>query len=92
MEIKKIKGALPYGFSNIEGTDKWIYQVDTTVDFYDNNMLAQIGQDLPGSEILFISYPEGQIYKPFEREAGIYYDKPAYFNGRLFFIKVDFVH
>ena len=90
MEIKKIKGALPYGFSNIEGTDRWIYQVDTTVDFYDNNMLAQIGTDLPGSEILFISFPEGKIYKPFEREKGIYYDKPAYFNGRLFFIKVDF--
>ncbi|MDO5028891.1 MAG: hypothetical protein Q4E36_06455 [Bacillota bacterium] len=90
MEVKVIKGLLPFGFFPVEGSNSWFYQVDTTVDFYDNNMLAQVGEDLPGSEIRFISYPQGKVYKPFEKKPGVYYDKPGYFNGRLFFIKVDF--
>lgn len=90
MKIREIKGLLPFAYSPIEGTDAWLYQVDTTVDFYDNNMLAQIGENLAGSEIRFISYPQGQVYKPFEKIPGVYYDKPAYYEGRLYFIKVDF--
>lgn len=90
MDFKKIEGSLHFGINEIASCDKWLYQCSDFGDFYDLNMMAQIGEKLKGSEILFISYPEGNVYKPFEIEEGIYYSKPACINEEIYFLKCDF--
>lgn len=90
MNFKKIDGIFDVGFSEMTTTDKWLYQISDFTDFYDLNMMASIGEDLKGSELVFISYPEGRTYKPFKIEKGIYYQEPTYYEEALYFIKADF--
>lgn len=90
MKIKEISGLYSFAMNKLIGTDKWYYQISELTDFYDLNFLASVGEELKGSEIIFISYPDGKTFKPFEKEEKIYYNAPIFLDDLIYFIKVDF--
>lgn len=90
MEIKEIKGLYSFEINKITGTSKWYYQISDLTDFYDLNFLAKVNEKLKGSEIIFVSYPEGKTYKPFGKEEKVYYDSPIFLDDLLYFLKIDF--
>lgn len=89
MEIKKINGLYGFALEKFSTNPTWYFQNTEISDFYDLNMMKITG-DLKGSEIVFISYPEEKVIKPFEKEMGVYYNKPLYLEGKIYFIRVDF--
>lgn len=90
MKIKEISGLYSFAMNKLIGTDKWYYQISELTDFYDLNYLAGVGEELKGSEIIFVSYPEGKTYKPFEKKEKIYYNAPIFLDDLIYFLKVDF--
>lgn len=88
MKTKEVKGLNSFELSRLSGTDRWYYQTTEITDLYDLSMMKSLG--LKGSEIVFVSYPDGEVIKPFEKSENIYYDKPIYFEKKIYFIKVDF--
>lgn len=88
MNIKKVEGLMPFGLDKIDGS-KFYYQINETHDFDDVINLKKYGLETPGTEILFFDSETFEVYKPFLQIEGIYYKRPIYDDGNIYFIKAD---
>lgn len=79
-------------YSEIIGSDSWLYACNKSVDFYEVQELKDNKQRLTGNEISFFSYPQGHTYTPFNLEEGIYYCCPVIVNDIIYFLKANFVN
>lgn len=92
MKFKKLKNGCCSDYSNIPGTDKWIYSVigDKHKDFYDVKESKELNEPINGNKLVIYSYPEGKSYVPYEIKYGIYYGDIIFIKGSLFILKADF--
>lgn len=92
MKFKKLNSSCYSDYSNISGTDKWIYSVigDKHKDLYDVKELKEINESINGNQLVIYSYPEGKSYVPYEIKYGIYYGDIIFIEGSLFILKADF--
>lgn len=92
MKFKKLNSSCYSDYSNISGTDKWIYSVigDKHKDFYNIKESRELNESINGNQLVIYSYPEGKSYVPYEIKYGIYYGDIIFIEGSLFILKADF--
>ena len=93
MVIREIKGLENGYFENIEGTSEWYYSHVSSksfCDLYEAEEIVNDGYTFVGMGCALIHYPDGKVFKPFEIKENIYVEKPVFFNGKIYFLEVDF--
>lgn len=93
MVIREIKGLENGYFENIEGTSEWYYSHVSSksfCDLYEAEEIVNDGYTFVGMGCALIHYPDGKVFKAFEIKENIYVEKPVFFNGKIYFLEVDF--
>lgn len=94
MNIIKIEGISEAYPERIEGTMEWYFckvSKDSFCDLDEAEEIVKAGKIFPGMTCHLIHYPEGTVYSPFELEENVYVEQPVWENGKLYFLRVDFV-
>ena len=75
----------------LEGTDSWRWGMDYTGgDLYEAEELYNDGHEIKSNRLIFVSYPEGDVYEPVKASNGQYLGRPVWSEGRAYCILVDF--
>ncbi|MBR6473800.1 MAG: hypothetical protein IKS99_08790 [Firmicutes bacterium] len=75
----------------LEGTENWRWGMDyTNGDLYEAEDLFRDGHEITSNRLIFVSYPEGKVYEPIKAGEGQYLGRPAYSQGGIFCLLVDF--
>ena len=90
MNIKKINNISSGVFERAEGSDKWYWCSDFTGDLYEAEEIANQGKDFEGTDMSIIRYPDGKVFKPFEKKKNIYINNPVADGEALAFLAADF--
>lgn len=73
------------------GTSGWYWASDyASGDLYEAEELFRDGHPIDRNRLLLVSYPEGRVEEPIKAEAGQYFGRPAYFEGRIVLPLADF--
>ena len=74
------------------GTDEWYYGVSYEHgDLYEAEEMFKEGQDVEGRNLVLIHFPDGEVYRPVPKQAGIYPAEPVYYEGGIFILSVNFL-
>ncbi|MGI6030044.1 MAG: hypothetical protein ACOX7F_00905 [Eubacteriales bacterium] len=77
--------------TKIEGSNGWYWCCDyASGDLYEAEELFRNRQSIPSNRLVFIHYPDGQVVEPMEAKEGQYFGAPAFENGKLQILMVDF--
>ena len=90
IKIEGIQDAYP---ERIEGTSEWYsckIATNCFCDLYEAEEIVKAGNVYEGMTCVLIHYPDGQVYYPFVAKENVYVEAPAFCNGVLYFIVVDF--
>ncbi len=87
--------AIPAGGINyleiLEGTGRWRWGMDyTNGDLYEAEDLYRDGHEIRSNRLIFVSYPEGEVFEPVKAEAGQYLGRPVWSGNGIFCLLVDF--
>ena len=75
----------------VPGTEKWYWGMDyTDGDLYEAEELYKENGRIKNNRLIFISYPEGNIYEPMTVREGQYLGKPVFWENEIYFLLVDF--
>ena len=90
MDIKRIEaGGIGY-LQPLEGSS-WYFGIDYTGgDLYEAEELFNMGHRIASSRLIFVSYPEGQVFEPVKAGEGQYFGEPAFWDGKVYALLVDF--
>jgi len=94
MNIIKIEGISEAYPERVEGTIEWYFckeSKDSFCDLYEAEEIVKAGTLFPGMTCHLIHYPEGTVYSPFKLEENVYVEQPVWDNGKLYFLRVDFI-
>ncbi|MFA9466215.1 MAG: hypothetical protein ACERKN_18265 [Velocimicrobium sp.] len=94
MNIIKIEGISEAYPERIEGTMEWYFckvGKDGFCDLYEAEEIVKAGNIFPGMTCHLIHYSEGTVYSLFELEENVYVEQPVWDNGKLYFLRVDFI-
>ena len=59
-------------------------------DLYEAEDAIAEGHDPKPNRLIFIKYPEGELKEPIKASKGQYFERPVCFDGRIYFLMVDF--
>lgn len=90
MKFKAMEKKYNNGYSDLIGTDRWLYSFDNYISLYEIKELKDMNEPIKGNELTFFSYPDGNSYTPYELEYGIYYEHIIFIEGIIYFIRADF--
>lgn len=92
MKYKQIHtGGINY-IECLEGSDRWYWGSDyESGDLYEAEEMFRAGQTIHSNRVVFVSYPEGQVYEPLVAKEGQYLGRPAFEQGKVFCLLVDFM-
>lgn len=91
MKIIDIPG-ITYMEPVIEGTDEWYWSTDYIYgDLYEAEELFRQGAPVQSNRIYLIHYPDGVVYEPLHPADGQYLGHPAYDNGAVALLSVNFL-
>ena len=75
----------------LQGSREWYWGMDYTGgDLYEAGDLYQDKHPIQCNRGILVRYPEGTIYEPVRPEPGQYLGKPAYYDGKVALLLVDF--
>ena len=76
---------------DFEGTDAWYWGTDyTDGDLYEAEELFLDGHRINKNRLIFVSYPEGNVYEPVKARKGQYFGNAAFYEDSIFFLLADF--
>lgn len=76
-----------------DGTSEWYYGISYEHgDLYEAEEVYLAGEPVKGNSLCLIHYPDGEVFWPVPKEAGTYTEKPAFMEGRIYLLNVDFLH
>ena len=74
------------------GTEEWYFGISYEHgDLYEAEEVFRAGEPVRGRELCLIHYPDGEIFWPIPKKAGAYSAEPAYYNGNIYLLNVDFL-
>ena len=89
-----MKRIITNGIINLEriaGSREWYWGTDYIEgDLYEAEELYRDGHPIQCNRGILVHYPEGSVYEPVRLEAGQYLGEPAYCDGRVALLMVDF--
>lgn len=75
----------------LSGSSEWYWGMDYTGgDLYEAGELYQDGHLIQCSRCILIHYPDGTVYEPVRTKPGQYLGNPAYWDGKVALLMVDF--
>ena len=91
MHSKEIKtGGISY-LELLEGTGSWYWGMDyTSGDLYEAEELYQDGHPIKKNRLIFVNFPEGEVYEPVIAGDAQYLGRPVYWEGSIYMLLVDF--
>ncbi len=73
------------------GTDEWYYGISYEHgDLYEAEEVFKAGHTVKGRNLCLIHYPDGEVFWPVPKQQGVYPTEPAYYDGNIFILSVDF--
>ena len=73
------------------GTEEWYYGISYEHgDLYEAEEVFKSGHDVEGRNLMLIHYPDGEVFRPVPKQAGVYPAEPIYFEGGIYILSVDF--
>ena len=89
-----MKRIITNGITNLEplaGSSKWYWGSDyASGDLYEAEELFRSGHPLRKNRLVLVRCPEGTVYEPVCTKPGQYLGRPAYHNGQVVLLLVDF--
>lgn len=80
-----------YNFQEIPGSTRWYWCCDyASGDLYEAQELFESRHPVKKNRLLLIRYPEGEVVEPIRGEVGQYFGGPAYEDGKVYILMVDF--
>ena len=80
-----------YNFQEIPGSTCWYWCCDyASGDLYEAQELFESRHPVNSNRLLLIRYPEGEVVEPIRGEAGQYFGSPAWEDGKVYILMVDF--
>ena len=80
-----------YNFQEIPGSTCWYWCCDyASGDLYEAQELFESRHPVKKNRLLLIRYPEGEVVEPIRGEVGQYFGGPAYEDGKVYILMVDF--
>lgn len=75
----------------LSGSSEWYWGMDYTGgDLYEAGELYRDGHLIQCSRCILIHYPDGTVYEPVRTKPGQYLGNPAYWDGKVALLMVDF--
>ncbi len=75
----------------LNGSGGWYWGSDyTSGDLYEAEELYSMGHRIKKNRLVFAHYPSGSVLTPIETTEGQYFGRPAYSDGKLIILLVDF--
>ena len=90
-DLKKIKlGGIHY-ITELDGLPGWCWGMDyTSGDLYEAEELWQEKHRISRNRLVFLRFPEGTVFEPVKAKAGQYLGRPAFWEGGIYILLVDF--
>lgn len=89
-----MKRIITDGITNLEplaGSSKWYWGADyASGDLYEAEELFRSGHPIRKNRLVLVRCPEGTVYEPVCTKPGQYLGRPAYHNGQVVLLLVDF--
>lgn len=89
-----MKRIITNGITNLEplaGSSKWYWGADyASGDLYEAEDLFRSGHPIRKNRLVLVRCPEGTVYEPVCTKPGQYLGRPAYHNGQVALLLVDF--
>jgi hypothetical protein len=89
-----MKRIITNGIINLEplaGSSKWYWGADyASGDLYEAEELFRSGHPIRKNRLVLVRCPEGTVYEPVCTKPGQYLGRPAYHNGQVVLLLVDF--
>lgn len=89
-----MKRIITNGITNLEplaGSSKWYWGSDyVSGDLYEAEELFRSGHPIRKNRLVLVRCPEGTVYEPVCTKPGQYLGRPAYHNGQVVLLLVDF--
>ena len=90
MKIIKTEG-ITYLTLVPDGTTEWYYGMNYEHgDLYEAEEMLKEGLPMEGNRLILVHYPDGEVYEPVAKEAGMYSGTPVFYNDGIFILNVDF--
>lgn len=78
-------------FEALEGNGGWYWGSDyASGDLYEAAELFHDHHPIQSNRLLLIHYPEGRVIEPIKARPGQYFGRPAFFDGTIYLLMVDF--
>ena len=89
-----MKRIITNGITNLEplaGSSEWYWGTDyASGDLHEAEDAFRSGHPIRKSQLLLVHSPEGKVYEPVSPGAGQYLGRPAYHDGQVVLLLVDF--
>ncbi len=73
------------------GKGDWYYSTELmSGDLYEAEEIYREEGTVKGNTLYLISFPEGKVHEPFEREQDVYCGNPVYDDGKIWYVRVWF--
>lgn len=93
MKFIKIEGLQDAYPERIDGTSEWYYckmAKNCFCDLHEAEEIVKAGHVYEGMNCVLIHFPDGKVFRPFETRQNVYVDAPVFWDGKLYFLVVDF--
>jgi len=81
------------GITNLEkfdGCPEWYWGTDYSCgDLYEAEEVFLKGDRFAPNRLIFVHYPDGQVYEPIRAKEDQYFGLPAFVDGELYILLVD---
>jgi hypothetical protein len=75
----------------LDETLEWYWGTDyTSGDLYEAEDLFRDQQPIRSNRLVFVHYPDGRLLEPVKAQDGQYFGKPAFMDGKIHILYVDF--
>lgn len=89
-----MKRIITNGITNLEllpGSSEWYWGTDyASGDLHEAEDVFRSGHPIRKNRLLLVHRPEGKVYEPVSPESGQYLGRPAYHDGQVVLLLVDF--
>ena len=74
-----------------DGTAEWYYGISYEHgDLYEAEQIFRDGKIVNGNSLCLIHYPDGEVFRPLQKECGHYFERPVFLEGAVYLLSVDF--
>lgn len=75
-----------------DSCSEWYWGTNyTSGDLYEAEEIFLSGKRFNPNRLIFVHYPDGDVFEPIKSEDGQYFGMPAYIEGSIYILRVSFV-